>query len=235
LYAAQLGFNYTFASQSTLGFAVAYYDYDNMQGRMNDDLNAPNQLDYTAPSYFQKGNTVFNIANTLLDPTAARYALASEFRLANALLTYDYAGFSPLHVIATADYVKNIGFDSRDVAERVGEDVSEKTQGYEFKVAVGWPNVQKRYDWQVSLAYKYLERDAVVDAFTDSDFHLGGTDGKGYILRVDYGLTDAVSLGARWISTDEIDGKLIGYPISNASGKVPLAVDTLMIDLNAKF
>lgn len=239
LYAAQLGFNYTFHNQSKLGFAVAYYDYENVRGVVNDNVDAPNQFDFTSPSYFQKGNTVFNIANTLLNPSAARYALASDYHLANVLLSYDYAGFSPLHVIATADYVKNVGFDRKEVSELVGEDVSAKTQGYQFKLAVGWPAVQKRYDWQVSLAYKYLERDAVIDAFTDSDFHLGGTDGKGYILRFDYGLTDDVALGVRWMSTDEIDDVVRGnYPITTnpaAGQKAALAVDTLLIDLNAKF
>lgn len=236
LYATQLGFDYTFSDQSKAEFTVAYYDYNNMRGKLNEDIDAPNQMDYTAPAYFQKGNTVFNIANTLLNSTAARYALASDYRLANVLLSYDYAGFAPLHVITTADYVKNIGFDRKRVSELVGEDVAPKTEGYEFKVAVGWPEVRKRFDWQVSLAYKYLERDAAIDAFTDSDFHLGGTDGKGYTLRFEYGLTDDVSLGLRWISTDAIDGVLIGYPVSNATGqRTPLAVDTLLIDLNAKF
>jgi hypothetical protein len=236
LYAAQLGFNYTFLSQSKISLALAYYDYNNVRGKLNQDIDTPNKLDFTAPAYFQKGNTVFNIANTQLNPTAARYALASDFHLANVLLSYDYAGLSPLHVVTTADYVKNIGFDHGSVSELVGEDVTPKTEGYELKVAVGWPEVQKRYDWQLSLAYKYLERDAVIDAFTDSDFHLGGTDGKGYTLRFDYGLADDVALGVRWISTDEIDGVLAGYPLSNGTGqKTPLAVDTLLIDINAKF
>ena len=39
------------------------------------------------------------------------------------------------------------------------------------------------------MLYRYLERDAVLDAFTDSDFHLGGTDAKGYQLGFDLGLS----------------------------------------------
>ena len=236
LLAVQTGFTFTTIGQSKLGLALAYYDYENTRGRLNQDDNAPNALNYTAPNFFQKGNTVFNIADTLLDPSAARYALAANYRLANALLSYDYAGFSPLHVVATADYVKNIGYNQKSVSELVGEDVPAQTRGYQFKFAVGWPNIQKRYDWQVSLAYKYLERDAAIDAFTDTVFHAGGTDGKGYILRFDYGLTDNVALALRWFNTDEISGRMYGYPISNGSGqRTPLAVDTLLLDLNAKF
>jgi len=62
----------------------------------------------------------------------------------------------------------------------------------------------------------------VLDAFADSDFHLGGTDAKGWILGGSYGLADNTWLRARWLSTDEIDG-------------APLSIDTVQVDLNSKF
>ena len=77
-------------------------------------------------------------------------------------------------------------------------------------------------DWQVFGAYKYLQRDAVVDAFTDSDFALGGTDAKGYILGGLAGLARNTWVRVRWLSTNAIDGP-------------PRAVDVLQVDLNAKF
>ena len=100
-------------------------------------------------------------------------------------------------------------------------------------VAVGWPTVSKARDWQVSFAYKYLERDAVLAAFTDSDFHLGGTDGEGYILKFDYGLTNNTWLSLRWLSSNEIDGELVPYAPLLGTGK--LGVDVLQMDVNAKF
>jgi hypothetical protein len=67
-----------------------------------------------------------------------------------------------------------------------------------------------------------LERDAVLDAFTDSDFNLGGTNAKGFVLGGSYGVEKNAWLTARWFSANEIDGP-------------PLSIDTLFLDLNVRF
>ena len=64
--------------------------------------------------------------------------------------------------------------------------------------------------------------DAVLDAFTDSDFHLGGTDTKGYILGGSFGIDKNTWFTMRWLSADPIDGP-------------PLSIDVLQADLNARF
>ena len=76
-------------------------------------------------------------------------------------------------------------------------------------------------------------RDAVLAAFTDSDFHQGGTDAKGYELKFDYGIADNTWFTLRWLSSDEIDGD--SYPDHFGLGRGKLAIDTLQLDLNAKF
>lgn len=76
--------------------------------------------------------------------------------------------------------------------------------------------------WTLFGGYKYLESDAVLDGFTDSDFHLGGTNAKGYFVGGRYGLFDNIRIGARWLSANEIVGE-------------PLAIDVLQIDLEAAF
>ncbi len=86
----------------------------------------------------------------------------------------------------------------------------------------GTPEINVRNDWQVYATYKHVERDAVLDAFTDSDFHLGGTDAKGYVIGGNYGLTRNTWAAVRYYSTDSISG-------------APLAIDTVMFDLNARF
>jgi hypothetical protein len=62
----------------------------------------------------------------------------------------------------------------------------------------------------------------VLDAFTDSDFHLGGTDAQGFVLRGDYGLGKNVFLSLRYLSANEIDGP-------------PLGIDVVQLDLNGQF
>ena len=77
-------------------------------------------------------------------------------------------------------------------------------------------------DWQAWLGYKYVERDAVLDAFNDPDFHLGGTDAKGWFVGGSYGIAKNTSLRARYLSANEID-----LP--------PLAIDVFQLDLTTKF
>jgi hypothetical protein len=124
--------------------------------------------------------------------------------------------------VLTGDYVKNVGFDRAEILQRTGRDIEPRTKGYQGKVTVGMPHIDKRGEWQVFGAYKYLQRDAVLDAYTDSDFRLGGTDAKGYIIGGSYGIDKNTWLSLKWLSADAIDGP-------------PFSVDSLQVDLNARF
>lgn len=231
LYGAQFGYAYAWTNQNRLNAALSYYKYDNIVGRRNAFLD-DTENDFTAPEFLQKGNTLFNIRNSN-DPNDYLFAHAADYELLNLTAQYDIANFAPVHVLVDLDYVKNIGYDSGEVDSRLGFASDRRDDGYQLRVAVGWPTISKARDWQVSFAYKYLERDAVLAAFTDSDFHLGGTDAEGYILKFDYGLTDNTWLTLRWLSSNEIDGELVPYAPLLGTGK--LGVDVLQMDVNARF
>ena len=230
LYGAQLGMDWTFQNQSRLRFGVAYYDYENITGEKN-ALDS-RLKDFTAPTFVQKGNTMFEISND--DPASFRkFALGSDYNILNMTAKYDIANFSPTHIILTADYALNLGYDKNEVIKRTGGVVFNPIEGsqdpfrkrnraYKLGVLVGWPKLRERRQWNVSAAYKYLERDAVLDAFTDSDFHLGGTDAKGWVVSAGYGLDENTWMRLRWLTSDAIDGP-------------PLGVDTLQLDLNSRF
>jgi hypothetical protein len=227
LYAAQFGLDYAFADQSKLQVGAAYYHYANIVGVRNDPGN--NLTDYSAVDFVQKGNSLFNIRNDPDNTNLVLLGLLPDYHLANVTLAYDLATLAPHHIYLTADYVKNIGFDQDDIIERRGSPIDEETTGWLVRAAVGWPVVAKRGNWLAALSYRYLERDAVLDAFTDSDFHLGGTDAKGYVLEFQYGLDDDIWLTTKWMSSDEVEGDLIG------GGGGPFGIDTIQFDLNAKF
>jgi len=76
--------------------------------------------------------------------------------------------------------------------------------------------------WRTFVGYRYLQRDAVIDAFTDQDYHLGGTDAKGYYPRFRLQLYEADLMRVRYMAFDAIDGP-------------PLAIDTWQLDVNARF
>jgi hypothetical protein len=206
---------------------VALYDFKNVEGTANTLVPGDSTYNGTVLAARQKGNSTFDInkdgvLSCGLGTSNSGCGLASRFRELNLTGQIDLAMFDPVHVMLTGDYVRNIGFDANDILLRTGNSYTKENQGRQVKLTVGMPTVAKRNDWQVSGAYKRLGADAVLDAYTDSDFHLGGTDAKGWVLGGSYGIGSNTSFGLRWISADEISGP-------------PLAVDVLMLDLNSRF
>ncbi len=218
LYGAQLGTYLHLGNDHKLRFAAAFYDFMNTQGRLN--AFDSNTLDYTAPQFLRNGNTLFDIRNDD-DPTTNLFALAAKFRLASLSFSYDIPvgryvlGFA-------ADGVRNMGFKESQVEDRTGTFVAPRTKGYQGYVSFGYPQVVAPGSWRTLIGYRYLQRDAVIDSLTDSDFHGGGTDATGYYFIGDYGLANHLWVRLRYLSANEIDGPRLG-------------VDTVQIDLNTQF
>lgn len=219
LLAGQLGMEYRLDSGSRLRVAGAYYDYENMLGQRN--VLDSNLLDYTAPKFLQRGNTLFDIRNDS-DGTTNLFALAAEYRLIDFNAGFDWRISPDYRISFSGDYVKNIGYEEDEVNQRLGLIIDPRTEGYQFESTFGSSNMAKAAAWRVLLAYRYLERDAVLDAFTDSDFRLGGTDVKGFVVGGEYSLTPRVLVRARYFSGNEIDGP-------------PLGIDVFQLDLNSTF
>jgi hypothetical protein len=220
LYGAQLGVEQQLPAQSKLKVGLAYYDFQGISGRFNDPVIDPASTAFV-PRWMQKGNTLFNVVTNGGNPLVG---LAADYKLVNLTATYELAKFDPVRVFLFGDYVENIGYNQGKTRSRTGGLVDQKgeTTGYHFGLEVGSAGFEKFGDWQTFIAYKRLEADAVVDAFTDSDFHLGGTNAKGYIVGASLGLAKNTWVRARWISANEISG-------------APYAIDLLQVDLNARF
>lgn len=235
LYAGQLGADWLVFDDSRFNIATAYYEYKNVNARYNSATGNGHQYDWTAPQFLQKGNSLVAITDqnsaqgsVCSDANGCLFGLASEFRIFNATAIFDYAGFGNTHVLFTADYAKNLGFDRQRILSQFQNgvvnysDTRPRTNAYQVRVDVGYPEIRRYSDWNVNLAYRYVQRDAVLDAFTDSIFHQGGTDAKGWVLGAQYGLAKNTWLNLRWFSTDAIDGP-------------KYSIDTLNVDLNARF
>ena len=107
--------------------------------------------------------------------------------------------------------------------------LKDQTMGYQVGISLGYPKVRNWGEWNASVHYKYLEADAVVDAFTDSDFHGGGTDAEGYTLGLQFGLYKNVWLSCRYMSANEI------YENADDPDLTHLAIDVFQLDVNAVF
>lgn len=230
MFAAQLGADWLFQKDSRLKVATAYYNYTNVRAIRNslDSLT----YDWTAPQFMQKGNSLVAI-NDAQNQTACNIAplgaqnvclvgLASGFQVFNATAMYDYAGFDFAHIMMTADFAKNFGFNQNYIKQEFGDTIKPRTLAWQARLDVGHTDLRRFGEWGVYFSYRYLQRDALLDAYTDNVFHQGGTDAKGWMLGAQYGLAQNVWANVRWFSTDSIDGP-------------PLSIDTLNVDFNARF
>ena len=66
------------------------------------------------------------------------------------------------------------------------------------------------------------ESDSVLASLNDPDFHLGGTNAKGFILAGNLGIARNTWVTAKWLSSTQVSG-------------APFAVDVIQADLNVKF
>lgn len=221
LYGGQVGVNYKYNDRLSATLAAAYYQFDNITGKLNTE-GFKGATDWTHPKFQQKGNTPFYLDPDNNNAYEGYLGLAAEFKELNISTKIDYALDDNYHVTLIGDYVNNLGYNSSDVNTRVGEALKKETEGFQVGVSVGKPEIRAAWDWRVLLNYKYLEADAVVDAFTESDFHLGGTNAKGWIVGADLGLAKNVWLNTRYFTANEITG-------------LPLAIDVFQLNLNAKF
>ena len=215
---AQMGANLGWGEGHRLRVSGAFYDYLNVTGRLN-PLGGT-EFNYTAPLYERQGNTYFDIANSS-DGSTNLLALASKFRLANINVTYGLS-LGRYAMTATFDGVRNLAYNTERVSANVGQYVAPRTKGYQGELSFGYPEVLSFGAWRTVVGYRYLQRDAVIDAYTDSDFHWGGTDARGYYLVGDLGLANRVWMRMRYMSSNAIDGPKLG-------------IDTLQVDLNTRF
>ncbi len=240
LFGGQLGIDWGFDNQDAFRAGIAYFDYQNIGVKPNIRANSlcSNNFaenNFSVPQFLQFGNTMAPICNVndSSGTVAGLYGLASDYNIINVNMAYDLAKFAPYHLIVAADYAKNIGFDStkvnalnpvqqNDVSGNRSSLIADETNAWQVRLDFGWPKVDNAGEWNVFALYKYVERDAVLDAYSDSDFHLGGTNAKGWVLGGNYGLMKNVWFTGRWLSTDVITGARYG-------------IDTLQLDINAKF
>jgi hypothetical protein len=222
LFGGQIGVKHEPWPDLTYRIAAAYYDYINISGKFNNPLGPANENDSTAPQFQQKGNTLINI-NALFPPGTQPIltALAANFRLMDFTGDLEIGFWKPVYITLSGDYVRNVGFDRSKVALRTGVN-NKENDGYQVGLSVGKKQFLKFGDWELFAYYKRLEADAALDAFTDPDFHAGGTNAKGWVLGGSLGLYKNIWLTARWMTADEISGP-------------PLAIDTIQVDLNVRF
>jgi hypothetical protein len=241
LFSAQLGASWRMTQQVEATGGIAYYYFDKLQGEASRPLcpafvnSISCDSDLSRPAFIQKGNTLFALRDLAADPSNPNgpqfqyFGLASPFRLLDVATQLDIALNGPMRLKIDAEYVINLGYDRDDVRSRspvnnfdANDNFEGGSNGFLGQLTFGYPTIRELGQWNVIAGYRYLESDAAVDAFTDSDFHLGGTNAKGFFLGGNLGFTRNAEIGFRWLSATEVSG-------------APLAVDVVQLDINARF
>ncbi|PKU21340.1 putative porin [Telmatospirillum siberiense] len=249
LYAAQGGTDWKPAKDTAVKLGAAFYYFNNIEGKATscayDDITCGSDL--FRPTFAQRGNTYMGLRNnnysTYTSGTAYNYqyfGLATPFHELALTGKVDYDGLKPIfrdqafRLTLDGEFVKNLSFNKSAINAKDcdtsghcwNNDANGQFNGGDtgamLRVTVGTPKLANRWDWNFSVGYKYIESDAVVDAFNDSDFGLGGTNLKGYVLGGNLALARNVWTSLKWMSADSIAGGTY-------------ASDVLLLDLNAKF
>lgn len=247
LYAAQLGTNWKPHKDYEFKLAAAYYHFDNVEGQLSDPFiplsaNDQGNTDNTRPSFAQKGNTYMPLRRIIASPLNnfgttnqfQYYGLATPFHELALTARLDINRWEPFQISLWGEWVKNVAFDRNDIDRVAVNNRGSSTSAnglnsfdggdsaWMVHLRVGSPALEKTWDWQVGVNYRYVESDAVVDGFTDSDFGLGGTNLKGYTLWGAVALSPKFNVGLRYMTADEVAGP-------------PLAVDILQLNVSGSF
>lgn len=248
LFGAQLGAEWKPAEGWGLKLGGAFYHFDNVQGHTSSPC-ATNTKDVTCdtdasrPSFAQKGNSYTTLRTpseqALLAESAggAQYqyfGLASEFQVVALTGRLEVTPSPAVRIAFEGELVRNVAL-SRARMDRLVVNNLECTKsgpnacsfdggnsGYLGRLTVGSGGPRKRGSWSLAATYRFVESDAVVDAFTDSDFGLGGTNLQGFSVAGSLALSENVTAGARWFSANEVTGPKYG-------------VDVFHVDISTRF
>jgi len=247
LFAAQLGADLKLAKDLTGRLAVAYYSFDGVEGKLSTPYTPvtasdAGDTDNTRPSFAQRGNTYRPLRQIIPDATNGfgtinqwqYYGLATDHKPLAVTAKLDWDKFEPVRITAYGEYIKNLACDAGTlntygVNNRGPSGAGGAPGAYEGSdhawiagVKVGKPALDKRGDWQALFNYRWVGSDAVIDAFTDSEFGGGGTNVKGWTLGAQWALSPNTAFAVSWLSADAIAGP-------------PLKSDSLQVDFKIKF
>lgn len=247
----QVGAEWAFNEDHRLRGALAYYDFRRITGQLSEPcaLYAGDTFcstDWTRPQFMQKGNTLMLLRNIALDPVnpantpQPQYVgLASEFELVDVNLRYTVPAFNGYGLQLDGNWIRNLAYDPGEMWARANggivtnltlpasgiagpRDIDSGDTAWQLQATFGTLALKQPGNWNAWLGYRRVEADAVPDGYNDSDFHLGGTNAKGYYLGASWLFDKRAWLTGSWFSAKEVSGP-------------PLAIDVFQLEVNAKF
>jgi hypothetical protein len=249
MFGGQVGAAWKGGDGLELKLGLAFYDFLNVSGRLSPSCdtflkNVTCSTDDTRPLFAQKGNTymalrapsaaALQLEASSLVPRYQYYGLASDFQDLIVTGRFDFPIGGSVKGTLEGELAWNVGFNRDQVGQKAVNNrgacdadgncdtFAGGGAAYVGRVGIGSPTLNRQWDWNVALTYLHVESDSVLDAFTNSDFGLGGTNLKGFWIGGRVSLTDNLTTGLRWMSADNIAGPTY-------------RVDVLQVDLWGRF
>jgi hypothetical protein len=226
----------------TAKLAVGLFDFTGIQGAVSQPCeppvgtNAPYicDTDNTRLLFQQFGNTVYAIRSIVNTPGVTYqvnpqyYGLASRFAVLEAHPQFLISSYDPFDILLEGEYLKNLAYNRNAILDHgpvqgpIGpaNNLIGKNDYYQggdtawmVKGTFGNLAIHKRWDWNVTAGYKYLETDSTLDSINDADFHLGGTNAQGTLLTGSLGVAKETFLSLRWFSAQTISGPHYGNTV----------------------
>jgi hypothetical protein len=180
----------------------------------------------------------FQLDNNTRDPDATMHAyqtgltwkIAKDLKWTSALAYYDYGNYEEYYSRAkhnsewdgrlTAEEFNILNLTNKvgwkafglpmsafvDYAHNCGNDAGGQSDALAVGCKVG--KNKKKGDWSASYKYAYIQQNATVAAFNDSDF--GNTNRKGHVWGVKYNILDPLTAGVNLFYTQPVSGDSTG-------------------------
>ncbi|MFA5094604.1 MAG: putative porin [Candidatus Omnitrophota bacterium] len=184
----------------------------------------------------------FWLANGVKDHTAISYSPGSNSmgrlsdqnkQSSSVVYLHDYKSVVPKLEIGFTEpfFGFNTGFPYFGVfGEYINNlDPSEKKTGWIAGLKIGNEKVSGKNQWQFVYDYRFIEKDAFLDIFPDSDFYGGKTNAKGNHLSFNYGVSKNSVLTLSYFNTRNMTR------LTNKSDSSRLPAQTIQADWTVKF
>ncbi len=164
----------------------------------------------------------------------ANTRVAGSARLASAFQIMHYTMETTFHALSLpvslqGDYVKNVA------RSNTLETVPNQRSGYQIGAILG--KAKNAGTWEFAYFRKYLEANATISDWADSDFGNGGTNRTGHIMWLAYAPREYVTIQAKYFITKKLNEFISSSAPFTASATTPAYSDInrLQLDLVVKF
>lgn len=165
-------------------------------------------------------------------------ALSRAIVNGNALYANDFnilEGFAELTVPVWNRPLNVYGDIAYNLSD-IDKSFDDETGNLAWAVGLSYGRCVAQNSWAFRYEYRNVERDAVIGAFTDSDFGGGGTNSRGHILGAEYMLLKNTRLAVSYFINDNMGSDALRLlPVFGSRENIDGPYRRLQVDLNFKF